>query len=50
MLIMIIMLTLSGGEGQLAPPVAHLLQPVGPPALQELRAARGEAQVRHRGD
>lgn len=39
-----------GGQRHLASKESHLFQPVGPPPLQELRAARGKAQLCHRRD
>lgn len=39
-----------GGQGDVAPPKPHLLQPPRPPALQELRTAGREAHLRHRRD
>lgn len=39
-----------GGQRHMAAEVTHMLQPAGPPALQELRPDGGEAQLRDRRD
>lgn len=39
-----------GGQRHLAAAVAHVLQPAGSAAVQELRPAGGEAELRNRGD
>jgi len=39
-----------GGQGDVAAALAHLLQSIGPAAVQELRSAGGKADLCHRGD
>lgn len=39
-----------GGQGAVAAALAHLLQPPRPAALQDVRAAGGEAELRRGGD